>query len=1139
MWTPRRIVLLVVGFLVYLVGYLAYARSHFGVIDGLPTLPDIYQQPEETDNPPIPTRPPGPKPVDVKLQQAFGIECDELKRPIKLELRSKNMVLAAERFQIAEDKSGRALLTRVSLAMFGKKTGPKGWPEINTIRCEEAYLTFDRPVTNLSDISGRKLKVAELNRNIVVINNRRTEERTDDLSILINKGPLYYEEDKHLIWTHDRVSLQDDQCKPKPIRIDGKGMEMDLLAEAPAKPGTPAARKPKQESITGVKRIVLQSDVDMHLYVDAGSSFPAGTKEEPAAAKKQPPAEIPEKADIHIKTPGRFQYDFGKENEADTACFEVPDADPLRPIQFPQDVNVTRTLPRPPGAPVGVTLPQDQLICQRLVLTLRRKQEQPNTKKEPVKSKAEGTPEQGMEIETAHATGPEVVVTSDSQKLVAHCVDLLHDARTGSTTLKGNPQMRATKGDDKGGDNVIHALELRIQEQKLPPDKANPEGKKYQQINARGPGHIDMYDAATKKTNHHAYWNDRLVTSRDGQYDLLVLTGAARFVDDEHEQSLQAETLKVWLEDKPSPAVPVAKREPRPADKAGADKTEPQQTRRPHHLEALNSVLAQSRDLNVHDTRRLVVWFKDVPDDLLPAAKPEPKAEPPVGPGNTMAPRPFAGPNAPTSSVDRPQPPVAQPGNTLTPGMHPMEPDKKEPARPIDLTAESVEAWVLRGETRSILDKVWTMGRVHVTQEPAKPDEKGVDIKGNTLEMNYRPDGNLLVVEGDPKHDMAMLLMDKIYIVGNIVNIDQAANKAWVTGPGAMQMESNTTFDGAKTEKTEPMTVYWNKSMLFNGKFAEFHGGIQAEQGKDAQLDKPALRSNELHGENQAAQRKDHLACEALQVFFDRPISLKEGHKASDQPAKVEHLVCDGNVRIEEEVFENGKLVKYTALTASEFAQNTLKSEEDQPMPGGKDANEAEATGPGTVTTYQQGHADPLAAPADPKKPAPKPAPKTPGEEPMKLTHVTFTNRMYGNSRSNTLKFWGNVRVLDMPSDDPHKNIDLETLMNDLPKGALYLTCEQLTILTRNEGAKSNQEMEASRRVVVTAKEFTARCDKLTFNEAKDQIVFIGTETEPARLYRVLKVGMQPDKIEGKKITYLRGTGEFQVDGGYGIKGNN
>ena len=56
--------------------------------------------------------------------------------------------------------------------------------------------------------------------------------------------------------------------------------------------------------------------------------------------------------------------------------------------------------------------------------------------------------------------------------------------------------------------------------------------------------------------------------------------------------------------------------------------------------------------------------------------------------------------------------------------------------------------------------------------------------------------------------------------------------------------------------------------MVFFGVFAEFYGSIQAEQ-KEARL-----------------------ACQHLQVWFDRPISLKEGMRG-DKPAKVSKLYAD------------------------------------------------------------------------------------------------------------------------------------------------------------------------------------------------------------------------------------------------------
>ena len=149
--------------------------------------------------------------------------------------------------------------------------------------------------------------------------------------------------------------------------------------------------------------------------------------------------------------------------------------------------------------------------------------------------------------------------------------------------------------------------------------------------------------------------------------------------------------------------------------------------------------------------------------------------------------------------------------------------------------------------------------------------------------------------------------------------------------------------------------------------------------------------------------------------------------------------------------------------------------------------------GSGTLRIYQHGGAENMGA--EPGSRAPQASSQTDGqaaggEEEMKLTYVCFNNRMYANTRSNTAKFWGNVRVLDMPTDNPKKDIDLEKMLdNGLPKEALYLSSEQLTVLSRKENGKSNQEMEAVRRgsMRVQSKEFWGRCDILTFNEAKDQ----------------------------------------------------
>src|SRR5262249_51007522 len=144
----------------------------------------------------------------------------------------------------------------------------------------------------------------------------------------------------------------------------------------------------------------------------------------------------------------------------------------------------------------------------------------------------------------------------------------------------------------------------------------------------------------------------------------------------------------------------------------------------------------------------------------------------------------------------------------------------------MDLSARSVEAHVLRSGSKNDLEKLWCEGAVRVRQEPSSPEDKGVDIRGESLQLTRLAEGNELAVAGG----LAQVRMDKLFILGPEVNIHQTTNKAWVNGIGAMRLPSNTNFDGGKLSRPAEIVIHWKKAMFFNGKFAEFHGGVQAEQ---------------------------------------------------------------------------------------------------------------------------------------------------------------------------------------------------------------------------------------------------------------------------------------------------------------------
>jgi lipopolysaccharide export system protein LptA len=157
----------------------------------------------------------------------------------------------------------------------------------------------------------------------------------------------------------------------------------------------------------------------------------------------------------------------------------------------------------------------------------------------------------------------------------------------------------------------------------------------------------------------------------------------------------------------------------------------------------------------------------------------------------------------------------------------------------------------------------------------------------------------------------------------------------------------------------------------------------------------------------------------------------------------------------------------------------------------------------------------------------------------MKLTFISFQDTMQANSKTNIANFWGNVRVLSLPADNPHLAIDLDDMVGkqQLPKGAMYLRCDRLKVSDRPFNGRPNQEMEAHDRVNVWAEEFSARCDDLYYNQAKDQVILDGPRTG-ATLFKVTAPGAEPQVLKGRKIIYNRTTGDAKVEGGDSIRGN-
>jgi hypothetical protein len=1051
--------LLGVGIAFFLVGYGVYA-FFLGGIDGLAPLPDDYQI---GDVGPLPPAPPDEE-IDRKLQMAFGPQCPQIKKTIKFEVRKKGMVIAATQAYFNEP-DGRVKLIDLSLALFKDKFGAK-IPEINTLQSDVAWLTFDQPIRSPTDTSKAKIVGAELRGNIIMINNRCTPEKSDDLEVLVDDEPLFYDERNSRITTNGFVSLLDKQTRPDPTKISGHGLEMLLSKDNPDDKKSAVAR-PKGDS-SGIDKITLKSTVEMHLYPDSNSGF-LGSSQKPTGAAvsvqdgqmesvavelKPGKKKEPEKAHVYIKTGGQFIYDV----QRDVAVFESG-----KPNQvYPDRVCVVREPIRPHIDDKDKSY--DQLDCDHLTLKFARKVGPTGNR--------DST---DREIQSAHAKagpGMEVVVAMDSEKLDCHCAELTYECpipgRGARTVLTGKPLEAAKDG------HKIKCRELMLVQ-------ADSNGKG-QHVVAQGPGQVDLFDHSSGKECHntHAIWKGLLTSEKDWQnnkeMDKLILTEDAAFIDDEHEQKLFGQRLQVWLENVDPVVQATPAKEPDNGLTTGGSR------QRPYKVEAYERVRAESPDFTVNDCSSLKMYFKEgTPNLSLPS----------VLPADTAATTP-----PPNTDPGPPPPPGKGPTSNPVAGSPPADVKQNEkPKRPIDLRARDVTADILRTGEKNDLQKLVAEGNVHVHQEGETPQDKGVDIKGEMLDLLHFVEGDILKVYGN-RDGPAELQLGDLFLVGPKVTINQKDNTSWVEGVGAMHMPSNTTFDGGKPSKPGTrLVVHWTRDMIFNGRDADFHGGVVAYQ------------------ENSTLQ------CKTLQVALDRVVSFKEGQK-KDQQAKVENVIAHGEVRVFDEARDekDNSFISSRHLFCSQLAVDNLD-------------NRFNASGPGQAATLQYGQPDVLGPGAGgPKQPAAAP-PKPPE---LQLTRVDFQDRMFStylNSTTRKTTFLGSIQVVHFPANQLDAKVDV----NKLPKGGMLMQCDQLIVVQRQLGeGKSTQNMEAQKRVFCRTIDMYGRAEKLVFDESQDIVTFTGSPGNPAQVYQQAVPGGEWKKTEAQLIRYNRKTGAVTVEGGSG-----
>lgn len=991
MWTPRRLLLFVFAFAGFFTAYQVYDHV-LGHYDGLPPLPAEYR--------PGPTRTliqPGAGPTEgaglsAQLERAFGANCEEKKRRL-FEWRAQGILVATEDWKLLP--SGRLLLTKVSVALFGKSRPGQTGDEINTIKADEAEIEFDQPVKDLRDAAKRKPIAGELRGNVMLKNNRRTSVPEDDVRLLTSW--LKYRDDQHRVWTDAPVRIVDDATGAVATAV---GLEVELTPNqaAPTTSVNPRTRQPRP-TVAGVRTVRLNQEVRMEWPDDGRSTFLAGGERKPT-----PPAAVastpPPKSLIVVQSAGAFVFHVEQER-----------------AEFSDQVQVLREHQAKPGAPAGPPR-YDQLTCESLHLQFVRK--------EPGPAPANGdSVESGWDIVSARARGKtvELLAEDESGSKTLHALggELVYDK------VKRQTQLSSVLGRPLTVEMQGHVLRLSGTLTLIHP----PEGGRHlQAAHADGPGEIRVRAPQPGETNSPplvATWQKALHWTKQEGLDRLQFLHQASFTDPRRGRLEANDQIVVWIANLD----------------AGEQGTPNAQTKAsPRRLEAAGEVRLSAMELIIRRADRLVVVFKEATAAATGAALPTPP--PPAG-----TPATGSAPGVPMTAA-------APPGSAA---------GTRKP--PLIVEARLLDLELVRLDQRYEADRVRAEGKVVATQASQTAGTGPLDLRAERLDLRRVGVDHLIDLFGQP----ASVQFDRLTLVGPVIKLDQQQNTVEVAGRGTMKMPTRTDFQGAKLREDVDVVVTWTQRMLFDGKLAEFMGQVVAEQ-----------QGARLSGND-------------LRVELASRIPLRERGPAGRGPTPtMTRLLGGGGVLLEKRGERPGE---YQRIRGQELDFN----------------NEGErkllrVRGPGQADIMQLT-----------REAQAVPNPSVPVREELKLTRVLFEGLMEADQQLGIITFREALQMFHLAS----QNIDVELNPDALPKGALYLTCEEIqATVGKSQGGAAPREFRAANRVRVHAKEFTAVADDLKYDESKELLVLEGRGANRATLVRQTRPGAPRDPFSSKQIRYDR-----------------
>ncbi len=716
--------------------------------------------------------------------------------------------------------------------------------------------------------------------------------------------------------------------------------------------------------------------------------------------------------------------------------------------------------------------PSDQINCELLSIYFARRR---NGLGRPSEEPSPGTSETStldLEPRRIEATGNPVVVRAPSRQFQARGERLEYDAWSGRILLEGSQEVLLVQAA-----NEIHARDVQYQPS---------EGGRLGQIIAKGPGWIRGHADDGSGRQLTARWTEQLHLRPDEGQHVISLSGGA-YLGFAGIGDLNAAEIHFWLSEIP----------------AGPDgKT----AIRPDRMLARGQVQLTSTQLS-GDVEQLEVWFEEPTQNPAAIAG---RGEPPglmaqvesqierarlamelarrFPATQQYAWRPAmeaegSGPAAPAGHLPVPSSP-AEPFGL---------PGGESPDNHFEIVGKLLRAKVIEQGPQSQLSELIVDGNVRFVQTPAaNAEERPVLITGDQIHLLDAAQPHAAVtVTGSPAHFEG----GGLALTGSNINLNRGTNRLWIDGPGQTDVPLDRDLEGRPIQNAGPLTVLWQQRMSFDGKKAHFEGAVIAKT---------------------ATQQ---LETETLDVILKRAVRFADPRT---QPTpEVEQIICGGDISMENRTFDQYGLVSHDHIEVADLSIHLISGEMTARVP---------ARGWGLLTSHRRS--------SGPLLPGLMPAVSDagaqpdPAKDPLNYLHVRFQKEITGNVHQRSATFHQKVQA----TFGPVRSWE-ETLSGDNPDElgprAAVLECDKLTVVQMPQPGDSPPatELYAEGNTVVKGAIFTARASRMTYAQAKDQLILEGDGWTDAQLYYQAVPGGPTSSFPAQKILFYPSTRRVDAAG--------